>query len=469
MRRYVRLLGSLLLLLATALVLANATLLFLGVFALSLVMLGLSVEPPSPPTITRSIRKTSFWVDETITVELAVSIQGGIGPVLIFDELQKEMELVLGSNIRLFWKGPGVAEFIHSYSVRCPRRGVYELPPTQWETRHPLEFLKADQGRTGEPLRITVLPRVLAIRRVRNVRGLAVTPYPMVDIARVGVATTDFREIREYVPGDPIRNINWKATARQVSSGAGKPLVNVFEFEGKKAVWLFFDSSEHMGVGTNIHSPLEHGIEAASALGYYYLSRGYYVGGHFSVRPDKFLYPDAGRRQFYRLTQELLTLRPYGRNYDLPGAVRVCQSQLLAYLPRCVILTRLDTSDEYAVSTPDAAGVLDDSLAAVPKQLAFPVEHHVESDLLRGVRSLLSFSRSRRSRISVWIIALNGYSYAPSDAPTGPAAAALRAFETRPLVRELRRNGASVLAWNPFQEAFAKVLLRQLKLERSST
>ncbi|MBI4340585.1 MAG: DUF58 domain-containing protein [Chloroflexi bacterium] len=436
------LLGTLFLALASALALGNAPLLALGVFALLVAVLGLLVKTPAGAEVQRHTGRTSVWAEEFITVEWQVKVREGIGPVFLFDRLPREMELVEGNNVRVLWKGPGEALFVNSYSLRCPKRGVYELPPTRWETRHPLEFRQPASGSSGEALHISVLPRILAVRRVRNVRGLATTPYPMMDVARLGVATTDFKEIREYVAGDPIRNINWKATARHAWENLGQPLVNQYEMEGKKALWLFVDSSRPMGVGTTLRSPLEQAVEAASALGYFYLTRGYYLGAHFSTRPNEVLYADTGRRQFQRLTEELLTLRPEYESYDLLSAIHVCQSQLLASMPRCVILTRLD-------------GELSDHQGEVGAE-----------DLLKGVRMLLSFSPSGRSRISVWVIGVNGYAYAPTDEVSGSVAGAIRALETRPLVRALRRSGASVLEWDPFRETFAQVLLRQLRLER---
>ena len=439
--RYVRVLGGVLVLLATALVFGNAPLLALGVFALALATLGLPLQAPSTPVVERTIGKVSYWVDETITVDWTIEVAGGAGPVLVYDELPDEMELVSGNNIRLFWKGPGETELTHRYSFRCPRRGFYWFTSTRWEIRHPLGFSKPVQGKADGELEITVFPRVLATRRLRTARGLAVTPLPMAALARMGIQTTDFREIRQYTPGDPMRNVNWKATARRVSDGVSVPLVNQYEFEGKRAVWLFFDSSEYMGVGTSIRSPLEQAIEAASGLGYYYLNSGYHLGAHFSNRPDQMLPADTGRRQFLRLTQQLLKLEPQGPRYDLLAAIRVCQSQLLSYSPRCIILTRLDTADGSGYATQTAA------------------------DLLAAVRRLLGFSLSRRSRISVWVVGLTGYSYAASARTTPGVASTIRALETRPLLRELRRTGASILDWDPLRESFAQVLLRQLRRE----
>jgi len=81
-------------------------------------------------------------------------------------------------------------------------------------------------------------------------------PFPINDMAKIGVATTDFREIRNYVYGDPIKNINWKATARS-SSPEMWPLTNEYEVEGKKTVWLFLDTAGELEIGTNINNAFD--------------------------------------------------------------------------------------------------------------------------------------------------------------------------------------------------------------------
>jgi uncharacterized protein (DUF58 family) len=101
-----------------------------------------------------------------------------------------------------------------------------------------------------------------------------------------------------------------------------------------------------MRVGTTLLNPLEHAIEAASGIGYYYLTRGYYLGAHVSDRPDQMMYPETGKRQFHRLVQELLTLEPRLQGHDLPQAVHVYRNQIARYSPKCVIITMLDAGRE---------------------------------------------------------------------------------------------------------------------------
>ena len=119
----------------------------------------------------------------------------------------------------------------------------------------------------------------------------------------MGIITTDFREIRDYLPGDPYRSINWKATARRaVQYRDSFPKVNEFEREGKKIVWIFLDKSAEMSLGPMIKNPFEYAIQAAACLARFYLERDCKVGlCIYSARgAEKIVFPDVGGRQYYK-------------------------------------------------------------------------------------------------------------------------------------------------------------------------
>jgi len=56
----------------------------------------------------------------------------------------------------------------------------------------------------------------------------------------------NFEELRRYVPGDDIRNVDWKATAR-----AGEPNVRVFTEEKDRPMWLVVNQTQSMFFGSN--------------------------------------------------------------------------------------------------------------------------------------------------------------------------------------------------------------------------
>ncbi|MBI4305354.1 MAG: DUF58 domain-containing protein [Chloroflexi bacterium] len=420
-----------------ALLLANPPLLAAGIFCLFVVGIGLALRPAGPGKVSRVLDRTSVSIRERVHIKWQIDAPSGYGPLFVHDSLPADLPLDSGSNVRVFWKGLSEGHFLNAYGVECSKRGSYAVPPTSWESCHVLGLREAVSGTGSARSEFSVFPKLLPVRRLRTSGGIASALQPAGALATLGVATTDFKEIREYVAGDPMRSINWKATARHSAGDLARPLVNEFEREGKRAVWLFVDCSKYMTVGTNLVNPLEHAVEAANAVGHYFLTRGYYLGAHFSCFPDDFLYPDVGRQHYLALGRRLVRLQPSGDSYDIVRAAWAARQNLLAYAPVCVIVTRLDLDDE-PVGPRGAQTEL----------------------LLSGVSTLLHLSPGRIRRMPVWLVAIHGYQYAAEKLPGMGFARELRRLETRPVVREMRSRGATVIEWDPIREAFANVLLR---------
>jgi uncharacterized protein (DUF58 family) len=262
----------------------------------------------------------------------------------------------------------------------------------------------------------------------------------MMDMSVIGNQTTEYREIRNYTPGDPIKSVNWKATARN-ASGAGLTtqdlLVNEYEREGKKAIWLFMDTTTAMTVGSTLVNPLEHAIEAAGTLSFYYLTKGYQVGAHFSNRASRLIHLDSGQAQLRKLNRELLELTSEDGVYDLRRAVQVCRHQILRYVPECFIITRLDTDE--------------------PRQ-GNQVPPSLES-LVNGVKALTRYGSRGHQAVRVNIVAIAGYSYSASGDDGASVARVIRSMETSLLSRAVRRYGVNVIEWDPSESRFSDLLL----------
>ncbi len=258
----------------------------------------------------------------------------GFGILKVMHELPDHFELVEGANaVAAFVLGR--ADVIIRYRARPMRRGHYRLDRIILEIEHPfLAWKKVDELRVD--LELDVKQKLRKITKVETLRGVARSPMPDVDISKIGVPGTDFREIRDYVAGDPMKFVNWKATARR-----GKLMVNQYEVEGKKAVWIFLDANPYMTFGKSVRNYLECGIEIANALAYYFISRGHKVGlyviGHGII-----LYPDVGKRQFKRISEELMRTEVGEESVD--HAFENCKKLLAIYKPLIILITRPEYS-----------------------------------------------------------------------------------------------------------------------------
>lgn len=119
------------------------------------------------------------------------------------------------------------------YRVRCLERGVHRFGPVELQAGDP--FGIAGVNETLEERRdVTVLPRVLGAPGFEVLLG-----RPLVEEAAVrslAVDPTALRGVRPYRPGDPVRAVNWRATARM-----GELNTNEFDPSSLAAVRLLLD------------------------------------------------------------------------------------------------------------------------------------------------------------------------------------------------------------------------------------
>ncbi len=131
-------------------------------------------------------------------------------------------------------------------------------------------------------LEVRVPPRPLVSGRSRAV--IVATPQPggMASLRRRGVGT-EFLGLREYVPGDEPRYIDWKSTAR-----TGRLIVKVFTREAVMRVAIVVDGASSMYRGFIGETKIEYAVRLAAALAEYLGRRGdtyrlYYITGGDAV------------------------------------------------------------------------------------------------------------------------------------------------------------------------------------------
>jgi len=248
----------------------------------------------------------AFWVGEVIELTFEVTINDGLGLVVCTQTPPREFEYVSGNNLKVYWKGLRHKTYLMSYRFRCSKAGTYIITRPKWESQHILGLRQGHAGTDGNDFEIVVKSPIRNAKVGQRVRTLAESPYQLTSAAKIGVVGTDFKEVRDYVYGDPIGSVNWKATAARASRGIEWPLVNDYEVEGKKAVWVFVDGSRLMQVGTNVANAFEYARQAAQVVSYFFLSRGHKVGMYMYNTDKAPVYPDIGKKQFFRLTQTLL-------------------------------------------------------------------------------------------------------------------------------------------------------------------
>ena len=126
-----------------------------------------------------------------------------------------------------------------------------------------------------------------------------------------------FAEVRDYQPGDDVRDIDWNVTAR-----FGHPYVKVFEEERELTVVLLIDVSGSLFFGTQRQSKHDQMVELAATLALSAIQNGDKIGAiFFTDKIEKYIPPKKGRKHALLLIRELLTTEGSSSGTDLNVAL----------------------------------------------------------------------------------------------------------------------------------------------------
>lgn len=132
----------------------------------------------------------------------------------------------------------------------------------------------------------------------------------------------EFVESRQYIPGDDVRRIDWKLTAR-----AGEPYVKEFQEDRDLTMFLIVDRSSSLNFGTGDDTKAEMLAQLGAAISYLALLNRDSVGLiGFSDDIDHYLPAKKGRAHSYRVIAKLLEPSRDHRGTNLAKALSFFQS-----------------------------------------------------------------------------------------------------------------------------------------------
>ncbi len=142
----------------------------------------------------------------------------------------------------------------------------------------------------------------------------------------------NFDEVREYVPGDDIRAIDWNVTAR-----TGIPHIKKFTEERELTIMLMIDISGSGEFGSSEISKRELMAELGSVLAFSAVRNNDKVGlVLFTDSPELYIPPKKGRGHILRIIREILYFKPKGVKTDLKGTLdfvnRVMKRKCVSFL-----------------------------------------------------------------------------------------------------------------------------------------
>ncbi len=127
----------------------------------------------------------------------------------------------------------------------------------------------------------------------------------------------EFDEVREYVPGDDIRSIDWNVTAR-----TGAPHIKKFVEEREMTVMLVVDVSASNLFGSGAQMKRDLAAEVAAVLAFSAIRNNDRIGLIlFAENVEKYIPPKKGTRHVLRLVREMLAHKPQGKGTNIAPAL----------------------------------------------------------------------------------------------------------------------------------------------------
>jgi uncharacterized protein (DUF58 family) len=232
------------------------------------------------------------------------------------------------------------------YSVTPRIRGDRPLGSVLLLERSPLGLLRRSAlGPSDQVLRVypdaTRFLRPEALDPKRVLAALGVKP------ARRRGEGMEFESLRDFVPGDDPRRLDWAASARR-----GRPVVRLYQHERNHTVVIALDGSRLMAGRIGDRSKLDYAVDASLALTYAAIGAGDRVGmAVFDRELRGFIPPRRGRADLGEFVEMLRPVQPRMVEADFQTlartlAMRQRQRSLL------VILTDFVEADATPFVTP---------------------------------------------------------------------------------------------------------------------
>jgi uncharacterized protein (DUF58 family) len=195
--------------------------------------------------------------------------------------------------------------------------------------------------------------RQLEIRSRRLVQDVLAGEYSSVFKGR-GV---EFADVRPYLPGDDVRTIDWRVTAR-----TGAPYVRRYTEERELTVLFLIDHSASDAFGTRRRTKAELATEVSAVLALAAVRNNDRVGAIlFSDHVEQFVAPAKGKRHVLRVIREMVSFEPRGTGTDLAGAfdfaMRILKRRAVVFVFSDWMAGEFDRALEVVARRHDTIGV----------------------------------------------------------------------------------------------------------------
>ncbi len=226
---------------------------------------------------------------------------------------------------------------VFSYTTRPSTRGEFRFGDVTLRWRTPLGLLWRQRTFSASET-VPVYPDVLDVHKYDLLARRGMLADLGTRVARSYGRGTEFESLREYLPDDDYRRINWKATARR-----HEPISTLYETDRGQRVFVALDLGRMMQTRVGELSRLDYAVNAALLLAYVALVRGDRVGlVGFSDTIKVYVAARRGREHFYRIVEQLYAIRAQSVESDYASAFARLRNDLHG---RAMIALFTDLSD----------------------------------------------------------------------------------------------------------------------------
>ncbi len=198
-----------------------------------------------------------------------------------------------------------------TYELTPVERGVYVFGKLNCYISSPFQLIKR-RFIFGENQEVKVYPSFIQMKEFDYMSEHKMNLFGFKKIRKIG-HTLEFEQIKEYVKGDDVRTINWKATAKH-----RQLMVNQYQDEKSQPVYSLIDSGRAMKMPFNGLSLLDYAINSSLAFSNIALKKGDKVGLlEFSHQIGKFCHANSRRSHLINLMEALYNIKTEFLTSDL--------------------------------------------------------------------------------------------------------------------------------------------------------
>ena len=271
--------------------------------------------------------------DEDIQVRIEISneTKGKLGNVEVHELIPDSIKIEKGAaRIRTQLKLLEKLEV--QLGFPSPIRGHYPVGPVVLRARDPFELYLVEAK--ADPEMLSIMPRPERIRGA-ELRPRHLGPWPGIIPARTLGPGMEFYSMRGYVPGDDLKRINWKASARH-----RRLITNETEAERVTDVMIVLDTDVTFYEAAEAEL-FERGVRAAASLASLLLKQGNRVGMILQGEERGIAAPAFGKRHERNILYLLAAARPGRAVIPTDYVVALIAKLLLPARAQIVIITSL--------------------------------------------------------------------------------------------------------------------------------